>query len=71
MAKRRVQYVGEFADVIVPDYSREAAVANGEIIEVEDELAEALVCQPTNWREVKTKIPALPPAGEKPTDPAA
>lgn len=57
---QRVQYIGPYDEVLVPDAQQ--TVMHGQTIEVSDELAAGLLCQESNWKKVTTKSA---PAAEK------
>lgn len=65
-----IKYVGPFVDgVVVPSgFSEELACGHGESIEVDDDLANSLLDQPTNWQLASSPAPT-PQAPESPPAP--
>lgn len=51
---QRVQYIGPYDEVVIPDASNQK-VMRGQAIEVADELANSLLGQDANWQKVTTK----------------
>lgn len=49
----KVRYVGMFAEVEIADTGQ--MVAQGETVEVDDDLGERLLAQETNWKKAGSK----------------